>query len=257
MTCICMRGRTTIVFSVKSKALSGLQLDSQFESPELVAKLYWPEDTHQSEPIIFDEVCKITQIDFDALSHPRGLVLFYQFKNTSTYKISIAPGLKDVEQVRPGSRILTIITSRELIPITKLSGKEFLTAWWQIVKCTFLPLFLFLLFIINSLLRHHALWKIGVHHRDVSPSNLTGYRTQGQFTGVLNDYDLSLFQRDSPNSLERTGTVPFMALDLLIPKSMAGKVEHVYAHDAESFIWVLTWTCLRYEGANSSAGTDH
>ncbi|KAG2102497.1 uncharacterized protein F5147DRAFT_528339, partial [Suillus discolor] len=90
---------------------------------------------------------------------------------------------------------------------------------------------------------HHALWKIGEHHRDVSPSNLTGYRTHGQFTGVLNDYDLSLFQRDSPNSLERTGTVPFMALDLLIPEFMAGKVEHVYAHDAESFIWVLTWTC--------------
>ncbi|KAG1865701.1 hypothetical protein C8R48DRAFT_772696 [Suillus tomentosus] len=211
-----MRGRTTIVFSVKSKALSGLQLDSQFESPELVAKLYWPEDTHQSEPIIFDEVCKITQIDLDALSHPRGLVLFYQFKK------------------HPRSRILTIITSRELIPITKLFGKEFLTAWWQIVNC------------------HHALWKIGVHHQDASPSNLTGYRTHSQFTGVLNDYDLSLFQRDSPNSLERTGTVPFMALDLLIPESMAGKVEHVYAHDAESFIWVLTWTCLRYEGGKLS-----
>ncbi|KAG2046754.1 hypothetical protein BDR06DRAFT_1014464 [Suillus hirtellus] len=234
-----MRGRTTVVFSVKSTALSGLQLDFQFESPELVAKLYWPEDTHQSEPIIFDEVCKITQIDLDALSHPRGLVLFYQFKKISTYKISIAPGLKDIERVRPGSCILTRITSRELIPITKLFGKEFLTAWWQIVNC------------------HHALWKIGVHHRDASTSNLTEYRTHGQFTGVLNDYDLSLFQRDSPNSPERTGTVPFMALDLLIPESMAGKVEHVYAHDAESFIWVLTWTCLRMKGANSSAGTDH
>ncbi|KAG1806013.1 hypothetical protein EV424DRAFT_1544148 [Suillus variegatus] len=208
MTCICMRGRTTIVFSVKSKALSGLQLDPHFELPELVSKLYWLEDTHQSEPIIFDEVRKIMQINSDA----------------------IAPELKDVDQVKPGSRILTIIASRKLIPITTLSGKEFLTAWWQIVKC------------------HRALWKIGVRHRDVSPSNLTGYRTHGQFTGVLNDYDLSLFQRDSPNSFERTGTVLFMALDRLIPESMAGKVEHVYVHDAESFIWALTWICLRYEG---------
>ncbi|KAG2052922.1 hypothetical protein BDR06DRAFT_490916 [Suillus hirtellus] len=224
MTCDCMHGRTTIVFSVKSKAVSGLQLDPRFEPPELVAKLYWPEDTHQSEPIIFDEVCKITQINSDALRHAPRLVFFYKFKKTSTCKISIAPGLKDVDQVKPDSRILKVIASRKLIliPITTLSGKEFLTAWWQIVKC------------------HRALWKIGVHHRDVSPSNLTGYRTHGQFTGVLNDYDLSLFQRDSPNSLERTGTVLFMALDRLIPDSMAGKVEHVYAHDAESFIWALT-----------------
>ncbi|KAG1901770.1 uncharacterized protein F5891DRAFT_1107837 [Suillus fuscotomentosus] len=228
MTCICMRGRTTIVFSVKSKALSDLQLDFQFEPPELVAKLYWPEDTYQSEPVIFDEVCKITQINSDALRHAPGLG-FYKLKKTSTCKISIASGLKDVDQVKPSSRILKIIASRKLIPITTLSGKEFLTSWWQIVKC------------------HRALWKIGVHHRDISPSNLTGYRTHGQFTGVLNDYDLSLFQRDSPNSLERTGTVLFMALDRLIPESMAGKVEHVYAHDAESFIWALTWICLRYE----------
>lgn len=29
---------------------------------------------------------------------------------------------------------------------------------------------------------------------------------------------------------------------------MAGKVDHVYAYDAESFIWVLTWVCLQCEG---------
>jgi hypothetical protein len=84
-------------------------------------------------------------------------------------------------------------------------------------------------------------------HRDVSPSNLMGYRLRGQFIGVLNDYDLSSFKRDGPSSLERTGTVPFMAVSLLTPEAIAGKVEHVYAHDAESFIWVLTWVCLRYK----------
>jgi hypothetical protein len=38
-----------------------------------------------------------------------------------------------------------------------------------------------------------------------------------------------------------------MAVSLLTPEAIAGKVEHVYAHDAESFIWVLTWVCLRYK----------
>jgi hypothetical protein len=76
------------------------------------------------------------------------------------------------------------------------------------------------------------------------------YRLGGQFIGVLNDYDLSSLslKRDGPTGLERTGTVPFMAVNLLTPKAITGEAEHLYAHDAESFIWVLTWVCLRYEG---------
>ncbi|KAG2339967.1 hypothetical protein BDR05DRAFT_991741 [Suillus weaverae] len=229
-----IRGRATTVFPVKSKALSGLRRDPRFpsESPELVAKLYWPEETRQSEPDILNEVYKIAQTDPDVRGHVPELVWFHKFEGTSTSKIRIALGLKDAEQAKQGSRALYIIVFRKLIPITTLSGKEFLAAWWQIVKC------------------HRALWKGGVHHRDVSPSNLMGYWFCGQFIGVLNDYDLSSFQRDSPSSLERTGTVPFMAINLLTPEAIAGKVEHVYAHDAESFIWVLTWVCLRYEGGN-------
>jgi hypothetical protein len=63
---------------------------------------------------------------------------------------------------------------------------------------------------------------------------------------VLNDFDLSSI-KDAPKGFERTGTVPFMSLDLLTQEAIAGDVEHVYRHDAESFIWVLTWVCLRYE----------
>ncbi|KAG2353656.1 hypothetical protein BDR07DRAFT_1432487 [Suillus spraguei] len=226
-----IRGRATTVFPVKSKALSELPRDCHFlnESPELVAKLYWPEETRQSEPDILDEVYKIAQTDPDVQGHVPELVWFHKFKGTSTSKIRIALGLKDAEQAEQGSRALYIIVFRKLIPITTLSGKEFLDAWWQIVKC------------------HRALWKGGVLHRDVSPSNLMVYRLRGKFIGVLNDYDLSSFKRDGPSGLERTGTVPFMAVDLLTTEAIAGEVEHLYAHDAESFVWVLTWVCLRYE----------
>ncbi|KAG1805107.1 uncharacterized protein HD556DRAFT_1437270 [Suillus plorans] len=229
-----IRGRATTVFPVKSEALSGLQRDPCFlnESPELVAKLYWPEETRQSEPDILNEVYKIAQTDPDVRGHVPELVWFHKFEETSTSKIRVALGLKDAERAEQGSRILYIIVFRKLIPITTLSGEEFIAAWWQVVKC------------------HRALWKGGVLHRDVSPSNLMVYRLRGQFIGVLNDYDLSSFKRDGPRGLERTGTVPFMAADLLTPDGVAGKVEHVYAHDAESLIWVLTWVCLRYEGGN-------
>jgi hypothetical protein len=38
-----------------------------------------------------------------------------------------------------------------------------------------------------------------------------------------------------------------MAIDLLSDEAIEGKAKHLYRHDAESFIWVLTWVCLRYE----------
>jgi hypothetical protein len=62
---------------------------------------------------------------------------------------------------------------------------------------------------------------------------------------VLNDYDLSLL-KNTPSGRERTGTVPFVALSLLTWKAIEGKV-HLYRHDVESFIWVLSWVSLQYE----------
>ncbi|KAG1897794.1 uncharacterized protein F5891DRAFT_1046070 [Suillus fuscotomentosus] len=94
---------------------------------------------------------------------------------------------------------------------------------------------------------HRVLWKRGVHHRNVSPSNIMGYRFGGRFISVLNDFDLSSIKQDHPTGFERTGTVPFMSLDLLTPEATADEVEHVYQHDVESLIWVLIWVSLRYE----------
>ncbi|KAG2036609.1 hypothetical protein BDR03DRAFT_921315 [Suillus americanus] len=232
MTHFGLRGRATSVFPVKSKVLSALPRRSHFlnESTELVAKLFWPEEARQSEPEILEEVYKIAQEDPDVLGHVPEMVWFHKFEGTSTAIIRKALGIDDT-----GSRALYIIVFRKLDPITTLSGDELLLAWWEVVKC------------------HRALWKRGVHHRDVSPSNLMGYRLGGRFISVLNDFDLSSIKRflssikDAPKGFERTGTVPFMSLHLLVPEAIAGQVEHVYYHDAESFIWVLTWVCLRYE----------
>jgi hypothetical protein len=95
---------------------------------------------------------------------------------------------------------------------------------------------------------HYVLWEKQVHHRDISPSNLMVYKTSdGRYIGVLNDFDLSS-TRDTPSGQERTGTVPFMALRLLKKDAIEGKVQHLYQHDAESFLWVFAWVCLRYEG---------
>jgi hypothetical protein len=95
---------------------------------------------------------------------------------------------------------------------------------------------------------HLTLWKEGVYHGDVSPPNLMWYWKDGKRIGVLNDYDLSsLADEPGPRGSKCTGTVPFMALDLLTEKGQRGEVEHLYRHDLESFMWCFTWISLRYK----------
>ncbi|KAG2038296.1 hypothetical protein BDR03DRAFT_819423, partial [Suillus americanus] len=82
-----------------------------------------------------------------------------------------------------------------------------------------------------------------VHHHDIRPDNLMVYTTSdGRYIGVLNNFDLSSTP-DSTSSHEHTGTVPFMAIEFLMKEGIQGKIKHLYRHDAESFIWVLTWVC--------------
>jgi len=74
------------------------------------------------------------------------------------------------------------------------------------------------------------------------------YEKDDILMGVLNDFDLSsLVSAQGRQGNERTGTVPFMALDLLTPEGQGGEIKHLYRHDLESFIWVLVWVCFRYK----------
>ncbi|KAG1852488.1 hypothetical protein F4604DRAFT_1296910 [Suillus subluteus] len=195
------------------------------DTNELVAKLYWSEERRQSEDEILQNVYAIASKESTVQGHIPDMVWFHKFDETSTAKVrrSLDP---DAER---GSRVLYIIVFRKLVPITSLSGDEFLSAWWQVVLC------------------HYTLWMHNIHHRDVSPNNVMVYWSNGQWIGVLNDYDLSSINRDGLSGKERTGTVPFMAIDLLEEPGLEGKVTHLYRHDAESLIWVLVWVCLRYQ----------
>jgi hypothetical protein len=73
------------------------------------------------------------------------------------------------------------------------------------------------------------------------------YEDGEKIVGVLNDFDLASTE-DSVTATQRTGTVPFMAVDLLTVEGILGEVRHLYEHDAQSFIWVLVWVSLQYEG---------
>ncbi|KAG8941179.1 hypothetical protein FRC03_004775 [Tulasnella sp. 419] len=73
----------------------------------------------------------------------------------------------------------------------------------------------------------------------------------GRVMGLLNDSDLSTLimngKEDGLTGLPRTGTILFMALDLLGDDALVGEVDYQYKHDFESFLWVLVWITRRYD----------
>ncbi|KAI0070461.1 hypothetical protein K474DRAFT_1670064 [Panus rudis PR-1116 ss-1] len=64
--------------------------------------------------------------------------------------------------------------------------------------------------------------------------------------GILNDCDLAVDMHTNPqhHALERTGTAPSMALDLLVNRQ--AQIHPLYRHDHEATLWIATWVFLCY-----------
>ncbi|KAJ6459433.1 hypothetical protein C8R47DRAFT_1226574 [Mycena vitilis] len=124
-------------------------------------------------------------------------------------------------------RVLRVIVQELLKPIVELEAEELALAFKGIVKC------------------HRWLFEtVNILQRDVSVDNLMFRRSEdGTVYGVLNDYDLAEFYKSEPqppSSKQRTGTKPYMAIDLLV----RDPPKHEYRHDLESFLYVLVFlTC--------------
>ena len=87
------------------------------------------------------------------------------------------------------------------------------------------------------------MWKKGIYHGDISLENLMW--DDRRKVGVLNDFDLAKFAGQAGASgQDNTGTLPFMALDLLSEEGLRGEIPRRYRHEAESFAWSLI--CLYY-----------
>ena len=65
----------------------------------------------------------------------------------------------------------------------------------------------------------------------------------GKPEGVLNDYDLASWDKFPTTNNDITGTVPFMALNILADE-LEKQSPRLYRHDAGSFIWVLAYITL-------------
>jgi hypothetical protein len=109
---------------------------------KLVAKLYWPEEGRKSEVDILQKVYEIAKKDKEGRvkHHVPELVWSRMFEDASAENIRRALGIDDAET---GWCTFYIIVFRELLPITKLSGNEFLSAWWQTIVCTCSSFYIF------------------------------------------------------------------------------------------------------------------
>ncbi|KAJ7592404.1 hypothetical protein C8J56DRAFT_1161616 [Mycena floridula] len=158
------------------------------------------------------------------LDHLPSVVVVQDFPKSSTSKMRNLLGLASHKPT-----MLQMLVFDWLDPITSLKGEHFWVAFWNILRC------------------HFLLWQRGMQHGDISVNNIR-YNPVTQ-KGVLNDFDLALFIPDQPSPLPRrraTGTIPFMALELLDESGWSGEKRHLYRHDLESFAWVLLWICVRF-----------
>ncbi|KAF9225597.1 hypothetical protein BS17DRAFT_807208 [Gyrodon lividus] len=188
----------------------------------MVAKPSWREEKRVNENTILAERA---EKDEDVEGHV--LVLL------SSYEFSFSHSTSTVRQWDPvkGSRTLSILISRKLRSIKELTQDDMFKAWYQCVEC------------------HYTLWQAGIHHRDISCENLMYYMTDEGVMGVLNDFDVASLTNGGRLENERTGTIPFMAIELLREDDgQSGRVEHIYRHNLESFIWVFIWICFQYNG---------
>ena len=84
----------------------------------------------------------------------------------------------------------------------------------------------------------------GIHHGDISLKNLMyAISKDGDPLGIVNDFDLATWVGHSTTNSDRTGTIPFMAIDLL-NGGLDRCIPRLYRHDLESFCWVLAYVTV-------------
>ena len=96
---------------------------------------------------------------------------------------------------------------------------------------------------------YHLLWTVDIYHGDPSLGNMAMRRDKdGHFYGVLTDWDLAnIGQLKECRSDWRTGTTPFMALDVLNEDFETENLTRVYRHELEGHIWVIPWVIFQYQ----------
>ncbi|KAK0213583.1 hypothetical protein IW262DRAFT_317751 [Armillaria fumosa] len=230
-------GRNTCVVEAKSD-------HKGWKGKELVIKISWPAVERKSEA----ELVKIAREKARtmetgkkpdwALDHLPDILLCQDFGyDEDSTQANIAAFCKkaecvDNEKIDYENCVCRITVQEKLYPLEQLTTvEEYAQVFFDILQ-------------IHKWLYDHP----RILHRDISPGNIMWRRTSdGRIRGVLNDFDLSSLRDVSgASSFQRTGTLPYMAFELLLDEN-GQPSKHLYRHDVESIFCAILLLCCRYK----------
>jgi len=205
--------------------------EDDWHGKKLIMKLSFPSVTREAEDKIILDARKLAESSDKwkwVLNH---LPLVVHSFDTEIDEDSIPGRLKNHLQGDYEERVIRVTIQEQLHPITEVEDPaELAQVFYDIVQ-------------VHEWLYEHP----RVLHRDLSEGNLMFRHIDGKVYGVLNDFDLSSSVdrlKDGPSSNHRTGTKPFMAVDLLNKRWNGG---HMYRHDLESLFYIMLCLACRYE----------
>ncbi|GAW07697.1 protein kinase [Lentinula edodes] len=196
-----------------------------------VMKISFPSKTRPSEDGLIGEARSKAESSGDswALNHLPEVIdsIAFPYHEETTVQGRLKKHLKENYE----ERVMRVTFLEKLHPLSELKDpREIAQVFYDVLQI------------------HQWLYEyVGILHRDLSSGNIMFRRIDGKVYGVLNDFDLSSRVRDmdnGPTSNQRTGTRPFMSLDLLNPVWKGG---HFYRHDLESLFYIMLCLACRYE----------
>ncbi|KAJ3855628.1 protein kinase [Lentinula lateritia] len=203
----------------------------KMRSKKKVMKISFPSKTRPSEDGLIGEARSKAESSGDtwALNHLPEVIdsITFPYHEENTVQGRLKKHLKENYE----ERVMRVTFLETLHPLSELKDpREIAQVFYDVLQI------------------HQWLYeRVGILHRDLSSGNIMFRRIDGKIYGVLNDFDLSSRVRDmdnGPTSNQRTGTRPFMSLDLLDPTWKGG---HFYRHDLESLFYIMLCLACRYE----------
>ncbi|KAJ8494299.1 hypothetical protein ONZ45_g13280 [Pleurotus djamor] len=218
-----LRGRGTLVVNARV-------LDKN--NAEVVAKFSWPAKSRQSEAEILRHVYSKVEAawkdeEWDPKDHLPNLLHDAEFPDPTGIQGRLFAHFSEQnsEDNPYEERILRVHVFERLYPIDEFIEKPaaFIgRRYFEFVRC---------------LVCVHDI--ADVLHCDVSRRNFMIRKKGDKLYGVLNDFDLAIMTAQAnkgPSSKQRTGTRPFMAIELL---EKSPPPPHIHRHDLESCFYLL------------------
>lgn len=222
--------------------------DTRVWNGPLIVKLSWPAKSRTPEHDILEQAYKAANHDEHhwVLKHlPK--VLHTEDVNANLLSQALIDCMGDEYE----EHVLRIMVQEALYPITEQIIVPTLAAsFHKIFKCKYLHLILVMI-AHNLISGYRWLYEyLKILHRNISLYNLMLHKEADKVYGVLNDFDLAVHtDAKSPSSKQRTGTKPFMAIDLLERDVSV----HMYCHDLELIFYVLVWITLHFHNGEEIA----